>query len=52
LVEAMIELASTLSLQEKQLIPIFFNTFLCDEIYEHQPELDKEEFELATGRSG
>ncbi len=45
----LIELAASLSLQEKQFVPIFLNTILSDECFEHQPNLDKEEFDIAAG---
>jgi hypothetical protein len=49
LIEAVIELSASLPLQDKQLVPIFLNTFITDEVFEHQPDLDREEFELAAG---
>ena len=45
----LIELSASLSLQEKQFVPIFLNTILSDECFEHQPNLDKEEFDIAAG---
>jgi hypothetical protein len=48
-VSLLIELAASLSLQEKQFVPIFLNTILSDECFEHQPNLDKEEFDIAAG---
>jgi hypothetical protein len=45
----LVELAASLPLQEKQFVPIFLNTIISDECFEHQPDLDKEEFDIATG---
>ena len=43
----MIELAASLSLQEKQNIALFLNIVISDEAFENEPELDREEFDMA-----
>ncbi len=45
----LVELSASLSLQEKQFIPIFLNTIISDECFENEPNLDREEFDIATG---
>lgn len=47
LIQELIELATSLSLQEKQNIALFLNIVISDEAFEHQPELDREEFDMA-----
>lgn len=36
-------------MQEKQLIPLFLNIILSDEVFENEPNLDREELDMATG---
>jgi hypothetical protein len=45
----LVELSASLSLQEKQFVPIFLNTIISDECFENEPNLDREEFDIATG---
>ena len=47
LVEALIEASSELSLNEKQNIVLFFNVVISDEVFEHEPALDKDELDMA-----
>lgn len=49
LIDALIALSTSLSLEEKQFIPLFLNTIISDEVFEHEPALDREEFDLALG---
>jgi hypothetical protein len=51
IISNLIDLSSGLSLQEKQFIPLFLNIIISDEAFEARPELDKEEYEMAYGRS-
>lgn len=46
-IEALIELSNTLNMQEKQFIPLFLNIIISDEAFEHEPNLDREEFDTA-----
>ena len=46
----MIELSAQLSLQDKQQVPLFMNVIISDEAFENEPELDKEEFDIAYGK--
>jgi formate dehydrogenase maturation protein FdhE len=48
-IEALIELSTSLSMQEKQFIPLFLNVIISDEAFENDPNLDKEEFDMAYG---
>lgn len=48
-IEALIELSTSLSMQEKQFIPLFLNVIISDEAFENEPSLDKEEFDMAYG---
>jgi hypothetical protein len=41
IIEALIELSPSLSLQDKQVVPLFINIIISDEAFEHEPELDK-----------
>ena len=49
LVESLIEVAASLSLQEKQNIALFLNVVISDEVFEQQPELDKDDLDMAYG---
>lgn len=44
LFEAISELAMTLSPQQKQIIPLFLNTFISDEVFENEPNFDRDEY--------
>lgn len=47
----MIEMATSLSMQDKQNIALFLNIVISDEAFENEPELDREEFDMAYGNS-
>lgn len=50
IVDSLIELSAQLSLQDKQQVPLFMNVIISDEAFENEPELDKEEFDIAYGK--
>ena len=51
LVEGLIDIAASLSLQEKQNIALFLNVIISDEVFEHEPSLDKDDLDMAYGTS-
>ena len=50
--EKLVELCASLSMQEKQFIPLFLNVIMSDEIFENEPALDREEVDVAAGTIG
>lgn len=51
LIEHVIELVTSLTNDEKQFVPHFINALLYDEVFEHQPDLDKEAFDVLVCKS-